>query len=213
MAEIKGFPDPNLKKKQEAEKQEQTKPKVKLKEKSFKQKVKEAIVADDVGDLKEYAILKVLIPAAKKTARSLLINMFDIRFFGKSLGSDKKSNGGGQIVDYAAKSSTLYSEDDVDSLQRLAEKKAHTSGMTLRITELSRVQFETEDEATNALRYLRGNIAEYGVASVSDLLSYAQLKANNTHEKWGWYNLDTAHTEFDPDTDMFYLVLPRPKSI
>lgn len=208
MAEVKDMNAP-VKKSEENVKQE--KPKAKLKEKTFGQKIREAIIADDVGDLKEYAILKVLIPAAKKTARSLLINMFDIRFFGKSLGSGDKHEGG-RIVDYASKSN-MYTDDDIDILQRKAERKSSSNGMTLRINELSRVQFESEEEAMDALRFLRSNIMDYGVASVSDLLSHAGLRPNNTHEKWGWYNLDTAHPEYDPDTDMWYLVLPRPKSI
>ena len=118
MAEIKPNSDA-FKNRKDTEKAEEKKTtgKVQIKEKSFKQKCKEAIIADDVGDLKEYAIIKVLIPAAKKTIRNLLVNMFDIRFFGKSMGIDRSDDRGSRIVSYQTKPYDIY-DDDYDRPRR-----------------------------------------------------------------------------------------------
>ncbi len=184
--------------------------KAKIKEKSFKQKCKEAFIAEDVGDLKEYAVLKVIIPTVKKTIRNLIMNTIDMRFFGKVLGNGSESSSkGGRVVDYD-RYSRLSREDDDDYIPR---KRKESGGTTLRMDELESVQFESEDAALNVLRYLRGAVEEYGMVSVADFLERADLRANNIHRKWGWYNLDRASVEYDPDTELYYISLPKVKSI
>lgn len=216
MAEVKNFkgPEPNSDtyKEKKAKEEEKAKAKAKVKEKTFKQKCREAIIADDVGDIKEYAVLKVLIPSVKKMLRNAVIGMFDMRFFGKPMGGGGSGNGGGTVIDYSKHSSSVWA--DADELQRRADEKASGgAGTTLRISELSNVQFATEEEALNILRYLRGSVQEYGLASVADFLERSGLRANNTHRKWGWYDLDSASVEIDDDTDMYYIRFPRPKGL
>lgn len=206
---------PEIKPNSEAYKKTEGSPKVvakaKVKEKSFKQKCKEAIIAEDVGDLKEYAVIGVIIPAIKKTVRNLIMNTIDMRFFGKVLGSgDSGSSRGGRIVDFD-RYSRLSRDEELDDRPRNSKKDP--SGMSLRIDELSNVQFVSEDEALNVLRYLRGAIEEYGVVSVADFLERADLRANNAHRKWGWYSLDTASVKYDGDTDNYYISFPRSKGI
>lgn len=214
MAEIKPNSDAFKNRNKDAEKAEEKKTtgKVQIKEKSFKQKCKEAIIADDVGDLKEYAIIKVLIPAAKKTIRNLLVNMFDIRFFGKSMGSDRSDDRGSRIVSYQTKSYDIY-DDEYDRPRRREGRHRDSSGSTLRIDELSNVQFTSEEDALNVLRYLRGAIVDYQVVSVADFLERADLTANPTHRNWGWYSLDTAAVKYDSDSELYYISFPRPKDI
>jgi hypothetical protein len=220
MAEIKDFNSPiepnssAYKESKSSKEKEKPKVKAKVKEKTFKQKMKEAIIADDVGDIKEYAILKVLIPNIKKMVRSALLGMFDMRFFGKSMGSGLGGGTkGGQVVDYSRHSSDIWA-DTTDELQRRAdEKRSGNVGSTLRISEVSNVQFATEEEAINILRYLKGAVEEYGVVSVADFIERSGLNANHNHRKWGWYDLDAATVEIDDDTDMYYIRFPKPKSI
>lgn len=218
MAEVKNFkgtvePNSDTYKENKAKEDEKAKVKAKVKEKSFKQKCKEAIIADDVGDIKEYAILKVLIPGAKKMLRNALLGMFDMRFFGKPMGGGGGASSGGTVIDYS-KHSTSWA--DADELQRrVDEKSSGGAGTTLRINELSNVQFATEEEALNILRFLRGTTQEFGIASVADFLERSGLRANNTHRKWGWYDgaLDSASIEIDDSTDMYYIRFPRPKGL
>ena len=218
MAEVKNFkgvePNSDAYKEKKAKAEEKGKVKAKVKEKSFKQKCREAIIADDVGDIKEYAVIKVLIPSIKKMLRNAVIGMFDMRFFGKPMGGGGSGSGGGTVVDYSKHSSSPWA--DADELQRRAdEKAAGGAGTTLRINELSNVQFASEEEALNILRYLKGTTQEFGIASVADFLERSGLRANNTHRKWGWYDgaLDSASVEVDDDTDMYYIRFPRPKGL
>ena len=213
MAQIKmdDVPNSNAYKEEQAKsnkKDNGPKAQAKVKEKSLKQKCKDAIFAEDVPDIKEYALLNVIIPNIKKLGRMLWVSAFDMKFFGKEMKGGKGSGGGGGVVDYA-KRSTQWADDDLESKY---ESKP-VSSVGLRLTELSNVQFMTEDEAVNVLRYLRGNVEEYGVTSVSDFLDKSGLKANNNHTKWGWYNLDIARVEYDDDTEMWYIVFPKPKSL
>lgn len=208
MAEIKPNSDAYRNKEEKAA-EPKVVAKAKVKEKTFKQKCKEAIIAEDVGDLKEYAVLKVLIPAAKKTIRNLIMNTIDIRFFGKVLGGGESSSKGGRVVDYD-RYSRLSREDD----EYIPRKRSESSGQTLRMDELSNVQFESEDAALNVLRYLRGVVDEYGMVSVADFLEKADLRANNIHRKWGWYeNINTASVEYDPDTELYYISLPKVRGL
>ena len=208
MAEIKPNSDAYRNKEEKAA-ESKVVAKAKVKEKTFKQKCKEAIIAEDVGDLKEYAVLKVLIPAAKKTIRNLIMNTIDIRFFGKVLGGGESSSKGGRVVDYD-RYSRLSREDDDDYIPR---KRSESSSQTLRMDELSNVQFESEDAAVNVLRYLRGAVEEYGMVTVADFLEKADLRANTIHRKWGWYDLDRASVEYDPDTELYYISLPKVRGL
>jgi hypothetical protein len=146
--------------------------------------------------------------------RSALLGMFDMRFFGKSMGSGLGSSSrGGQVVDYSRHSSDIWAESPDDLQRRVDERRSGGTGSSLRISEISNVQFTTEEEALNILRYMRGAVEEYGVVSVADFIERSGLSANNTHRKWGWYDLDAATIEVDDDTDMYYIRFPKPKSI
>lgn len=216
MAEIKDIPNSQAYRDAQAKKEAEKGPKVqaKIKEKTFKQKCKEAIFAEDVGDIKEYAVLKVIIPNIKKLGRMLWVSMFDLKFFGKEMkGSGASHPGGGSVVDYSKRSTQWADDDDLERKYETKSASTSVTGATLRLEELSNVQFTSEDEALNVLRYLKGNVVEYGVACVSDFLEKSGLRANNTHKKWGWYDLDIARVEFDEDTEMWYIVFPKPKIV
>ena len=71
MAEIKGNSFKSRQEKAETN-PVKSKPqaKAKVKEKTFKQKVKDAFIAEDVVDIKEYLVFKVGIPGIKKMLRN-----------------------------------------------------------------------------------------------------------------------------------------------
>ena len=209
MAEIKGNSFKSRQEKAETN-PVKSKPqaKAKVKEKTFKQKVKDAFIAEDVVDIKEYLVFKVGIPGIKKMLRNMLVNSIDMRFFGKNLDRTSDSDRrGGTIVDYTRASRSKGDDDDFDRARR------GQSGTSIGLRDLDLIMFESEDEAIEALRWLRAAIDDYGVATVSDFLEVAGLNANNIHRIWGWFNLDSASIKLDPDSDLYYVKLPTPKKV
>lgn len=208
MAEIKGN---SFKAREEKATNPPIKPKskAKVREKTFKQKVRDAFISEDAVDIKDYLIFKVGIPGIKKILRNMLVNSIDMRYFGKSLDRVSDDNRrGGTIIDYTRPS---RARDDMDD--SLDRARRHQSGNTVGIRDLDLIMFENEDEAIEALRWLRSSIDEFGVATVSDFLEVAGLDSNNVHRIWGWFNLDSASIKIDPDSDLYYIKLPQPKRI
>lgn len=205
MAEIK--PNSMTYKEEQDKSKKNLKPvtKAKVKEKSFKEKLRDAFIADDVVDVKDYLIFKVAIPSVKKMLRNMFVNTIDMKFFGKSIDKvDNERRSGGTVVDY---SSRYRSQDDRDC------ETPRSQNNSVSVRDLDLVRFDKESEAIDALRWLRAAIDDYGVATVSDFLEVAGLQSNNIHRKWGWYNLSSANVKCDPDNDMYYIDFPRPKSV
>lgn len=178
----------------------------KLKEKTFRQKVRDAFISDEVHDVKTYAIYDVIIPAVKETFRNLVVNTVDMSLFGKVRGNSRNTDqrGGSTYISY----DRAY-DDRSRSAQRSNPKP---TGGPLRVNELDRVTFNDKNDALEVLGYLFDNIEEYHVASVADFLGAANLQISPIHHKWGWYDLNGASVEEDPDGG-YFIKLPRPGSI
>lgn len=208
MAEIKN----NYKdeKKTEATK---NKPKVgaKLKEKTTKEKIRDAFIADEVHDVKSYILFDVIIPAIKQTFRSLVVNTVDMALFGKVRNNDRQTEqrGGSTYIAYerAYKDRRDRDRDDFDRDRRRG------SGNSISIDKLDRVIFPTKDDAIEVLGYLMDNIEEYGVTSVADFLSASDIDVNPIHHKWGWMSLEGSNIYECSDGSGYIIRMPRPKSI
>lgn len=176
----------------------------KLKDKTFRQKVKDAFIADEVKDVKSYVIFDIIIPAIKETIRNLVVNTIDMSLFGKTRGRrDTEQRGGSTYIAYDRAYGGGRSEDRRPVKQETA---------VLRVNELDRVTFNNKADAIDVLAHLFESIEEYHVASVADFLSFANLPVSHIHHKWGWYDLTGACVEEDPDGG-YYIRLPRPGSI
>ena len=207
MAEIK--PNSNVYKEKQEDAKKNTKPtaKTKLREKTFKEKLRDAFIADDVVDIKDYLIFKLAIPNIKKMLRNMMVGAIDMKFFGKNMGSQSdNSRSGATIVDY----SKAYRSG---SLEREYDTPRSPKNNSVSVRDIDLVRFEKEDEAVSTLRWLRSAIDDYGVATVSDFLDISGLQANNVHRKWGWFNLSSASVKCDPDCDLYYIDFPPPKPI
>ena len=179
----------------------------KLKEKSFRQKVRDAFIAEEVHDLKSYVVFDVIIPAIKTTFRNLLVNSIDISLFGKvSKGGQGGKPGGGSYVSY----------DRAYRSERDEPKQQTRSGNTIDVREIDRIWFETREDAEEQIRVIR-DIYDYneGVLSVAEFLDAAQLqhKATPIHTKWGWIDISNASAEPYPDGSGWYVNLPKPRPL
>ena len=76
MAEVK---DVNYRDRSQNEKKDSKKiASANLKDRSFRQKVKDAFISEEVHDVKSYIIFDVIIPAVKETFRNLIVNTLDM---------------------------------------------------------------------------------------------------------------------------------------
>lgn len=178
----------------------------KVREKTFKQKVRDAFIAEEVHDIKSYVVFDVIIPAIKTTFRNLVVNSLDISLFGKvSKGGQGGRPGGGSYVSY----DRAY-RDNRDDAPRQQQRPADV----LDVREIDRVWFETKEDAEEQLRAIR-DIYDYneGTLSVAEFLDAAQMKASPIHTKWGWFDISSATAEPYPDGSGWYINLPRPRRL
>lgn len=176
-----------------------------VKEKTFKQKVRDAFISDEVHDIKSYVVFDVIIPAIKETVRNLFVNSLDMALFGKVRQSAKtEQRGGSTYIAY----DRLYQSRNGD-----VQPRQQKGGAPLRVNELDRVVFKDKADAIDVLSYMMDQIEEYHVASVADFVTAADLPVNPIHHKFGFYDLSEARVEELPDGTGYFIRLPRPVSI
>lgn len=176
------------------------------------QKVKRAFIANEVGDVKSYALFDVVIPAAKRVIKDLIMNSIDMVFYGKPMGRER-SRDRSPYYDYEYTRYSRSSRDrDRDDDRRPSERQRSEGRPDVGIRELDRIMFNEKEDAIDALGYLFDNIEEYGVATVADFLSNAGLNTNPIHNKWGWYDLRGSSVREDPDGG-WYVDMPKPRGI
>ena len=173
-----------------------------IKEKTFKQKVRDAFISDEIHDIKTYVVFDVIIPAVKETVRNLFVNSIDMALFGKVRSTTKtEQRGGSTYIAY----DRLYQSRGGNDVQPRQQK----GGAPLRVTELDRVVFKDKADAIDVLSYMMDNIEEFHVASVADFVTAADLPVSPIHHKFGWYDLNGASVEELSDGSGYYIRLPR----
>lgn len=175
---------------------------------TLRQKLKRAFISDEITDVKSYALFDVVIPAIKKVGRELVMNTFDMIFYGKPQRSNRDRDHGAYF-DYSRRR-----DRDDDDRDRRSDRQRTEGRMSVGVRELDRVRFDEREDAVDALSYLFDNIEEYGVATVSDFLSHAGIETNPLHNKWGWYEgmLNGAAVVEDPDGG-YWVDMPKPKGV
>lgn len=177
-----------------------------VKEKTFWQKVKASFISDEVHDVKSYLVFDIMIPAIKRTFRSLVVNSLDMSLFGKPMGDDRRSEqrGGSTYIAY----DRAYGGGSRDDYSRSRSK---SGGLTVGIRELDRVTFRNKEDAIDVLSYLYDTIEEYGVVSVADFLGAANVEITPIAHKWIWTNLQGSSVEECPDGSGYYIHFPKTK--
>ena len=183
--------------------------KAKLKEKTFKQKVRDAFISEEVHDIKSYVIFDVVIPAIKTTFRNLVVNTLDISLFGKVGGGRSDRNRNDTYISYER----AYGGRGGGERMYAPRSQTRDSG-AIDVRETDRVWFETQQEAEDVLYICRETYDNNaGVLSVAEFLSAAQMKTSPIHHKWGWIDLSAASVEQYPDGSGWYVNLPKPRSL
>lgn len=170
--------------------------KVKTKKKSGATKFADVFITEDIGNVKDYIIYDVLLPAAKKTISEIVSNGVDMILYGET--KSRKSKG----------SKVSYSKyyDDRDDDYRRSSRRSRVLGY-----DYEDVILETRREAEEVLNRMEDLIDSYGVVSVADLYDLVGISGNYTDNKYGWMNLRSAGIE--RTRDGYMLLLPKVKPL
>lgn len=152
------------------------------KKKNVGRKFKDSFISEDIGNVKSYVILDVLIPAAKKAISDIITNGIDMLLYGETRhrSEGKRSN----VVDYVSYNRYSDRRDD-DRFSR-----SRSIGYSY-----DDIVLESRAEAEAVLNSMVDLIDTYDVVSVADLYDLVGVSGNFTDNRYGWTNLSSASVE------------------
>lgn len=145
-----------------------------VKKKGEMKKFTDIFISEDVGSVKSYILMDVLVPAIKKAISDIVTNGIDMVLYGES-GRTKRPESTASKVSYRG----YYNKD-----QPVARTTARTAAY-----DYDDVILPTRGEAEEVLSRMDDLIATYGVVSVADLYDLVNVSCNYTDNKYGWTNL------------------------
>lgn len=149
----------------------------KSKKKGEMQKFADVFISEDVGNVKSYIVMEVLVPAIKKAISDIVTNGIDMILYGET-GRTKK-NSTASKVSYGK----FY---DRDSDRRRDSRSSGTRGGY----DYDDIIFETRGDAESVLDAMNEIISQYGVVSVGDLYDLADVSTSNyAANKYGWTDI------------------------
>lgn len=170
---------------------------VKLKKKSELTKLADVFIAEDVSNVKSYLFMDVLVPAAKKMIRDIVVEGIEMVL--GTTGRSGKSSGGAK-VSYAR-----YYDRDRD------DRRSSDRPMARSRFDYDDIVFESRGEATDVLDEMDNVIKAYGYVRVADLYDMANLSQPYTSNKFGWTSV--ANAEIVRVNGGYIIKLPRAMAI
>lgn len=150
---------------------------VKAKKKSEMHKFTDIFISEDVGNVKNYILMDVLVPAIKKAVSDIVTNGIEMVLYGEN-GIAKKNS----------------------STSKVSYKSYYEKGNSHR-NEYSRTRtgysyddiiLDNRGEAEDVLSKMDDLIDTYGMVSVADLYDLVGVTGSYTDNNYGWTNVRTA---------------------
>lgn len=179
--------------------------KVETKKPSIKSKLADVFLSEERGNVGQYLIFDVLIPAIKDTVCNLGHAALDRSFYGEGRRYANRSQTG-STYNYSSYYKPNYSHPQQN---QPSDRYAHVNREG--VFRFDTIEFGMRAEAQEVLDCLVMRIVDSDYATVADLYDLIGRTADFTMERWGWYNLDTAYV-----TNVrggFVIRLPKPQPI
>lgn len=192
MAEYKGNSHRSKEQNEVVEKKVEQIAKGKAKKKSEVKKFADTFIAEDITSVKDYILMEVLLPAAKKAISDIVTNGIDMILYGETRSKSKNRE---SRVSY-----TKYYDRDRDY-----ERPTRTRGRYG--YDYDDIILDTRKEAEEVLDRMDDLIDNYGMVSVADLYDLVGISGNYTDNKYGWTNLRNADVQ--RIRDGYLLKLPK----
>ena len=166
----------------------------KPKKKGEMQKFADVFISEDVGNVKSYILMDVLVPAIKKAISDIVTNGIDMILYGET-GRTRKASSGTKV------SYGKYYDREPD---RIRDRSISSRGGY----DYDDIVFETRGDAEKVLDSMNDIISQYGVVSVLDLYDLADVSTDNyAANKYGW--TDISGCKAIRVRDGYILKLPR----
>lgn len=146
-----------------------------VKKPSGGRKLRNAIISEDVGDVKDYILMDVLIPSIKKTLLEMVTGGLEMSF-GGNVRDTRKKRSGTTRVSY----SSYYDDDDRPRRRRASA------------FDLGDVEFDTRGEAELVLDSMEDILDRYRTVTVFDYYELSGLDPRHTYRNYGWASLRNA---------------------
>ena len=153
---------------------------VKSKKKGELQKFADVFISEDVGKVKSYILMDVLIPAFKKAISDIVTNGIDMILYGEA-GPTKKNTPGSKV------SYRSYYDRGNDRKDDRHDNDRTRSGYSY-----DDIILDNRGEAEDVLSSMDELVSTYGLVSVADLYDLVGITGNYTDNKYGWTNLQSA---------------------
>lgn len=150
-------------------------------ERTRKRKLIDMFVSEDSGNLKEYVLLDVLVPAIKDTISTVIKDAIDIVLFGGAGGASGRTRNGSKIT------YTNYYRGS----SRNDDRRASAPSTRGRF-DYDEIGFNSRGDAELVLKDLNDIIDTYQWATVADLYDLAGLTPPYTSNNYGWTSIRTA---------------------
>ncbi len=168
----------NSNKQKEAKKVERvTTGTIRTKKKSDVRKLADVFVSEDMGNVKSYILMDVLVPAIKKAISDIVTNGIDMVLYGETKKTTNSSK-----VSYRS----YYNKDDGRKNNDRSSSR-NRSGY-----DYDEIILDNRGDAEDVLTNMDDLISKYGMVSVGDLYDLVGVTGNYTDEKYGWTDLRDA---------------------
>lgn len=147
-----------------------------VKKKSELSKFKDSIISEDIGSVKSYILMDVMIPAAKKMLEDIVVDGIHMMLHGESGRGARRSSVDRVSYDrYSRRPERRYSEERRRSF-----------------LDYDDIVFNTRGEAEKVLAAMDDIMLEYGLVRVADLYDLAGLTCEYPGMDYGWTNIQNA---------------------
>lgn len=162
-----------------------------------------SMIADDVGNVGDYILTDVIIPATKNLIVDMISQSIERMLFGTTRGRVRRPLG------LSLRDQVAY--DRVGSRQSSIEPRRLLSREARARHDFNEITLEDRTEAVDVIAAMVDRIRRYGSVTVSDLYDFVGTTGSYADQRWGWTDLSTADVR--QISGGFLLDLPAPEPI
>lgn len=153
-----------------------------VKKKNEVRRFTDVFISEDVGNVKSYVLMEVLVPAIKKAVSDIVVNGIDMILYGET-GHTRRGT-------KASKVSYRGYYDNKGTERQDRNPPRSRSGY-----DYDDVIIDNRGEAEDVLARMDELIDQYQIVSVADFYDLVDVKSNYTDNKYGWTDIRTARVE------------------